>query len=386
MRVHLLTRTPRLISRLLLVTFLIVSSGCAQTQEVPHGAFVTSDGVGFRVEVVARGLQVPWSLAFAGDDLYFTERRGTLNVLRKNSKSATLIASISDVRATGEGGLMGLAFHPDFTSNRLVYLSYTYNSNGHTLNKVMRYVFGDSGLSRPLVVVDGIPGAGVHNGNRIKFGPDGKLYITTGDAAQRQIAQDMNSLGGKILRVNDDGSIPADNPFPRSRVFSVGHRNPQGIVWDPVSKTMFSAEHGPSGFDGPGGGDEINLIEAGKNYGWPIVHHQQSEFGMMAPLLEFTPAIAPGGVAFASPSVLPGFDKNLFIATLRGAHLLRVIFKKNSVTEVSHTELLLEDVYGRLRDVILGPDGHLYFCTSNRDGRGSPNNEDDRILRIIPVE
>ncbi len=371
----------------LILLFLVSAWGCAQEKEHPVGVYVTNSGERFKVETVAENLQVPWSLAFVDGDLYFTERKGQLNVLRKGARQHELVGTIAGVHSAGEGGLMGLTIHPQFSSNAFIYLSHTYlDDHERTRNKVVRYTLAERSLTNPRVIIDGLPGAGVHNGCRIKFGPDKKLYITTGDAAQRVIAQDSTILGGKVLRLNDDGSIPADNPFPGSPIFSLGHRNPQGIDWQPNSKLTFTAEHGPSGFDGPGGGDEVNITESGKNYGWPVVHHQQKAPGMESPLLEFTPAVAPGGMAFGSNNVLPSFNGNLFVATLRGEHLLRIVFKEDNLREVSHTERLLEDVYGRLRDVVQGPDGYIYFCTSNRDGRGSPAAADDRILRITVIE
>jgi len=192
-------------------------------------------------------------------------------------------------------------------------------------------------------------------------------------------------LGGKILRLNDDGSIPNDNPFKGSPVYSLGHRNGQGIDWHPTLGILFESEHGPSGFDGPGGGDEINIIEAGKNYGWPTIHHQQAGEGMERPLLEFTPAIAPSGASFCSGRQFPRFANNLFAATLRGGHILRVVLKISDPHVVAFSERLLEGEYKRIRDVVEGPDGFLYFCTSNRDGRASPSSDDDRILRIVPA-
>ena len=235
------------------------------------------------------------------------------------------------------------------------------------------------------VVVENIPAAGNHTGTRLRFGPDGKLYATTGDATNGRIAQEMGNLGGKTLRLNPDGTIPADNPFPGSPVFSFGHRNSQGLDWDPASGLQFQTEHGPSGFDGPGGGDEVNLVEAGRNYGWPLVHHREHRDGMVDPLLEYTPAVAPSGASFCRCALLPSFQGDFFFATLRGERLIRVRLdtKDRRKVRIVETETLFEGVYGRLRDVISGPDGALYVATSNRDGRGSSHPGDDRILRVV---
>ena len=367
----------------IILLLLIVACDCTVFAQ---GIYVTDDGVKFRVEVVAKNLAIPWSIAFAQGDLFFTERPGTLRVLKKGGGVPRLLARLNDVRAVGEGGLMGLAFHPLFNSNRFLYLSYTYSVGGNIFNKVVRYTLSNDSLTGSLVINDRLPGSGVHNGCRIRFGPDRKLYVTTGDAAQRDIAQDMSSMGGKILRLNDDGSIPSDNPFKGSPIYSLGHRNGQGIDWHPTLGLLFESEHGPSGFDGPGGGDEINIVEARKNYGWPVIHHQQTAQGMVSPFLEFTPAIAPSGASFYSGSQFPGFVNNLFVATLRGSHILRVVLKKDDPYSVASSERLLEGRYKRIRDIVEGPDGFLYFCTSNRDGRATPSSDDDRILRIVPVE
>jgi aldose sugar dehydrogenase len=331
------------------------------------------------------GLKVPWSLAFEGNDLYFTEREGTLWVVRQDQTEAELIARVPGVVPNGEGGLMGLAFHPDFAHNGLVYLSYSYEVMGHTANKVSRFRLANEKLLFHSDLIDRLPGAGIHDGCRIRFGPDGKLYVSTGDAAHRQIAQDMNSLGGKILRLNDDGSIPKDNPFGDSPIYSLGHRNGQGIAWHPSLGLLFETEHGPSGFDGPGGGDEINIVNAGKNYGWPAAHHEISEKGMVDPIALFTPAVAPSGASFCTGKVFPEFKNDLFVATLRGKCLLRIELDLETGRRVTRVDSLFVGVFGRLRDVTEGPDGGLYFCTNNRDGRGIPTSSDDRIIKIIRV-
>ncbi len=213
----------------------------------------------------------------------------------------------------------------------------------------------------------------------------GKLYITTGDAAVREIAQDPNSLGGKTLRVNDDGTIPSDNPNPRSPIFAVGFRNAQGIDWHPEAGLQFQTEHGPSGFDGPGGGDEVNIVEAGKNYGWPVIHHRQTKPGYEAPLLEYTPAVAPGSGSFYRGDAFPKFKNNFFFGGLRGQRIQRIVLDPKNPRNVVSEEALLQGGFQRIRDVLPGPDGYMYFSTSNRDGRARPASGDDRIMRIVPA-
>jgi glucose/arabinose dehydrogenase len=198
----------------------------------------------------------------------------------------------------------------------------------------------------------------------------------------------MNSLAGKILRVNDDGTIPPDNPFlnqkdARPEIWAVGVRNPQGLAWQPESGLLFETEHGPSGFDGPGGGDEVNIIEKGKNYGWPVIHHKETKEGLESPLLEYTPACAPASATFYNGSAVPEFKGNFFFGCLRGEAIIRVVLDGRKVIA---QEKLLENKLGRIREVTEGPDGYIYFSTSNRDGRGSPAQADDRIFRIVPAK
>jgi glucose/arabinose dehydrogenase len=192
----------------------------------------------------------------------------------------------------------------------------------------------------------------------------------------------MDSLAGKTLRLNPDGSVPADNPFRGSPIFSLGHRNAQGLDWHPSSNLQFQTEHGPSGFDGPGGGDEVNLVEAGKNYGWPLIHHRQARQGLISPLLEYTPALAPAGGSFARGGRMASFRNDFFFATLLGERLIRVRLDPAGPRKVAESEELFQGVFGRLREAVFGPDGALYLTTSNRDGRGRVRKDDDRILRI----
>jgi glucose/arabinose dehydrogenase len=330
-----------------------------------------------RITVYARGLEIPWAIAFAPDGRAFvSERPGRIRVLRPGRLDPTPAATLP-VAHVGEGGLLGLALHPEFAAQPFVYVYYTYQQNG-LRNRIERLREQGGRLVRDRVILDDIPGAGIHNGGRILFGPDGMLYIGTGDAAQRALAQDLRSLAGKILRLTPDGGIPADNPFPGSPVYSLGHRNGQGLAWHPRTGRLYASEHGPSGEMGRAH-DEVNLIRPGANYGWPEVLCGTRRPGFVDALAcSGDETWAPSGATFVTRGTWRG---RLLVANLRGAHL-RMFTLNEDGTRAERQERLLEG-FGRLRDVVEGPDGALYVLTSNRDGRGRPTAEDDRILRLV---
>jgi glucose/arabinose dehydrogenase len=341
----------------------------------------------FHVETVVSGLQVPWDIVWTPDGrMLITERPGRVRVFEKGKLRAEPLFTVPDVEPSGESGLMSLTLHPQFASNHFLYLSYAYHGDGKQV-RVVRYRETPAGLVEPKVIIENIPAAQFHAGCRLRFGPDGKLYITTGDATERTLAQQLDSLAGKTLRLNDDGTVPTDNPFvgqknARPEIWTYGHRNSQGLDWQPGTNLMFQTEHGPSGFDGPGGGDEVNIVERGKNYGWPVIHHRATHEGMESPLLEYTPACAPGSALFYRGSAFPKFQNNFFFGCLVGTRMIRVVLDGRRVVS---QENLLEGKYGRIRVIAEGPDGLIYFSTSNRDGRGTPASDDDRILRLVPA-
>src|SRR6266705_327480 len=378
-----------------IVTFLLVTAAFALACSHPppgRGAGEIENSpqsqTSFKVETVVENLQVPWSIVWAPDGrMLFTERPGRVRVFENGKLRPEPLFVVPDVEPRGESGLMSIALHPQFASNHLLYLSYAYNSGGQVV-RVVRYRETPNGFVDRKVIIEDIPAAQFHAGCRLRFGPDGKLYITTGDATQRDLAQRLESLAGKILRVNDDGSVPADNPFvgqqnARPEIWSYGHRNPQGIDWQPTTNLLFETEHGPSGFDGPGGGDEVNIVEKGKNYGWPLIHHKEARAGLESPLLEYTPACAPASGMFYRGSAFPQFSGNFFFGCLVGQRIIRVVTNGRAVAS---QENLLEGKYGRIRDIAEGPDGLIYFSTSNRDGRGRPAPDDDRIMRLVPAK
>lgn len=340
----------------------------------------------FSTEVVAENLFVPWSIVFTSPErMLVTERNGTIRVIEHNILLPTPLHTFTEVSTTSEEGLMGMALDPQYDTNKYVYVCLAYDTGNGLADKVVRLTDQGTSLTDPIIILDAIPAAKYHAGCRIQFGPDEKLYITTGDATNKDQAQDLSTLGGKILRINYDGTIPADNPFLNSPVYSYGHRNPQGITWHPVSNVLISTEHGPSLNDGPAGGDEINRIEPGNNYGWPLVSHDDNQSGLTAPLLQFTPAVAPGSALLYSGEVFPEWNGNLLFGALKGEGIIRVVFKDESVTAIQSYDQLNIQV-GRIREVVQGPDGYIYFSTSNQDGRGELRQGDDKIYRIVPAQ
>lgn len=344
--------------------------------------------VSFKVETVVAGLQVPWSIAWAPDGrMFITERPGRVRVVVNGQLRPQPLITVTDVEPSGESGLMSLTLHPQFASNRFLYLSYAYKGQSQ-LVRVVRFRETESGLTDLKVIIENIPAAKYHAGSRLGFGPDGKLYITTGDATERGLAQRLDSLAGKTLRLNDDGSVPSDNPFvgqqnARPEIWSLGHRNAQGMDWQPGTGLMFQTEHGPSTFDGPGGGDEVNIVERGKNYGWPLIHHQEARAELESPLLEYTPAVAPASGMFYRGAGFPQFQGNFFFGCLKEERIIRIVLDGRRVVS---QEALLQGKYGRIREVAEGPDGAIYFSTSNQDGRGKPARDDDRIIRLVPIK
>lgn len=346
---------------LTLIPLLTILMGCAHLEtNGPKDLINTSNNrLDVKPEVLVNELDTPWGIGFLPDAMLITERAGTVSMYDTTHRK---IAELN-VTEISEAGLLGIAVHPDFKSNKHIYLYYTYEIQERPVNRVSRFVLSEDELLSEEVLLDGIPSARFHNGGRIRFGPDGKLYITTGDATVPSSSQDLDSLAGKILRVNPDGSVPEDNPFG-NYVYSYGHRNPQGLAW--YGNTLFSSEHGPSRHD------EINIVVKGGNYGWPD-NCEDQEKNTIQPIrcyTEFT--LAPGSLEY--------HDGSLYVTGLRGTHLRRLELQDEKVV----SESIVLDGKGRLREVI-AHDGLLYISTSNRDGRGVPRLNDDKIIRLDPV-
>lgn len=346
----------------------MTSGGEFPTSPLASPGTIPSPAANRTPQVVAENLDIPWDLVFLPDGtILVTQRGGQLLHITSPQQSIP----VEGVVHRGEGGLMGLALHPDFATNQWLYLFFTTRGEDGLINRVDRYTLRDNQLSERTAIVDAIPGAQYHDGGRLAFGPDGYLYIATGDASQPDLAQDTNSLAGKILRVTDTGDVPADNPFGNP-VYSYGHRNPQGLAWDSTGQ-LWSTEHGPSGNET--GHDEINRIEKGKNYGWPAIRGDQTQAGMETPVKHSgsNETWAPGGAVIT--------DQTLWFAGLRGQKLYQMNLANPSAPLVGH----FSEELGRLRTVVLGPDNWVYLLTSNRDGHGKPAQNDDRIIRV-PLE
>lgn len=324
-----------------------------------------SDISGF--ERAARDLRVPWEVVFLPDVTVVSERPGTLALIEGGRVRERL--AIEGVRAVGEGGLLGMAVHPDFPLNNSLYVYLTYQDDGRIKNRVEKYAFDGRTLSDRKVILDDIPGSGNHNGGRITFGPDKLLYVAAGDAGVSSAAQDTRQLAGKILRVGDNGQIPADNPFGNA-VYSYGHRNVQGLAFDEQGN-LWATEHGRSGV--LSGFDELNLIEKGKNYGWPVIQGDERQAGMEAPVLHSgaSKTWAPAGMVFHNGS--------LWFGGLRGQALYEAKIDGKKV--VGFTERFVRQ-FGRIRAVGKDLENKLHITTSNTDGRGSPNDGDDQLIMV----
>ena len=380
---------------LLLIFSLNVVSCSAADGEIDFPVIPASKKVPqLKVETIAENLEIVWSIVFAPDGrMFFTERPGRVRVIENGKLREKPFFVIPDIELSGESGLMGMTLHPNFAENHLIYLAYAYQdaANEHNV-RIVRYRETGETFVDPKTIIEAIPASKYHAGTRLKFGPDGKLYITTGDATKQKRAQNLSLINGKTLRLNDDGTIPNDNPFvnqkdARPEIWTYGHRNAQGMDFQPETGLMFQTEHGPSIIDGVSlfkrtGGDEVNIVERGKNYGWDKISHNMTKKGMETPIIEFSPAIAPASGMFYRGNLFPEFKNNFLFGALKGEMIVRLVLDGRKIVSRDN---LLEKQYGRIREVSEAPDGSIYFSTSNRDGRGDAAANDDRILRITPA-
>jgi len=321
------------------------------------------------VIILAENLDKPRAIAVSDNRIFVTEKDGYIRVIENNILLESPLATFRTVNVF-DGGLLGITVHPNFSNNHLLYVFLTYEENGSLWNKILQITEEENKLKDVKVILDKIPGSSFTNGGFLKFGPDKKLYVGTGTVSDAShLPQDINSLSGKILRLNDDGTIPSDNPFPNSYVYSLGHRHPQGMTWDD-SGNLFVAEFGPEK------NDEINLIKAGKNYGWPE-QECSGNIDFENALLCYDPSIEPGGILFYSGDKID-FESKFIMASMRASNLYQVDFEEGLSSQKS-----ILSGNGRIRDVVEGSDGSLYVITSNTDGKGFPDGLDDRLLRIL---
>lgn len=367
---------------------LLVTAGNA------HAKLFQSSQQAFEVETVVDGLRNPWGMAFLPDGgVLVTERSGELRMVEDGKLLAAPIAGLPEIREIGQGGLLGIALHPRFDQNRLVYLSYAGEEDNRYGTEVLRGRLEGMTLESVQVIFRALPKSrgGRHFGSRLLFAPDGTLYVSLGDRGaspaqgRRHPSQNLEDHIGTLVRINDDGSVPSDNPFvnregARPEIYTYGNRNMQGMALHPQTKQVWTHEHGPMG------GDEINIMRAGINYGWPVITYGKNygsgsqigegthKQGMEQPVYKWVPSIAPSGMAFYTGNKLAGWTGDLFVGSLKFGLLVRLDVDGD---RVSGEERLLYSEFGRIRDVKQGPDGNLYLLTDASDGK---------LLRINPAE
>jgi glucose/arabinose dehydrogenase len=346
--------------RILMILVMLLLAACSNNQQPLEDEGKDVAVVRATPTVLADNLRVPWSIQKINDIFYLSERPGSIVKIENGSKVRQRVELKKPLSGEAEAGFLGFVLHPNFRENLQAFAYYTYDENGRPFNRVVVLTLDGAVWRETRLLLDRIPSGPVHHGGRIKIGPDGKLYFSAGDAAIRENAQSLNNLNGKILRMNLDGSIPNDNPFKGSYIYSYGHRNPQGLAWDEAG-TLYESEHGQSAHD------ELNRITAGANYGWPVIEGNEKQQGMMTPIFQ------TGNVTWA-PSGIAYHDGKLYVATLRGEALQEVDLKTMRSREIV-TGL------GRLRDVIIDGE-NLYFISNNTDGRGNPAADDDKLYQI----
>lgn len=343
-----------------LLWVLIGSMACKKDDDEPVTPVDTA------AKVLTEGLTHPWEILWGPDDfIWMTERGGRISRVNPANGQVSPLLTVSEVQAQGEGGMLGMVLHPDFNTTPHLFVAYNYNNNGQYREKIVRYTYNGSTLVSPVVIFDNIAAAGIHNGCRLLITPDQKLFISTGDASNSGIAQNTGSPNGKILRLNLDGSIPADNPIANNPVWSFGHRNPQGLVF--ANNILYSSEHGPSS------DDEINIIEKGRNYGWPVVNgvcDPGSEMtfcnanNVRQPIEIWTPTIAPCGLDYYDNDLIPQWKNSLLLCTLKGNRLIQLTLNGEH-NNITGTQEYFQGTYGRLRDLCISPEGKVFLSTSN---------------------
>ena len=348
---------------------------------------ISSSQSNLKTRNVATGLDTPWEIIWGPDNqIWVTERFGRISRINPTTGVITPLLTISEVRENGEGGLLGMVIDPLVRDNVTdVFAAYDYNnSSGSYQEKIVKYQFTGTTLVNPVIILDNISAAGIHNGCRLVISPDRKLFITTGDASTSSTAQNVSSINGKILRLNLDGSIPSDNPIRNSPVWSWGHRNAQGLVYAPLNNLLYSSEHGQNIED------ELNIIQKGRNYGWGNVEGACDlaaektfcrDSNVVEPIAGWVPTLGVAGIDFYNHNNIPEWKNSILMTSLKGARLTVIKLSNDGLTAVSKTDFYT-NTYGRLRDVCISPDGKVYIAVSNKDTRGVPKADDDKIVEI----
>ncbi len=348
----------------ILISLLIGFIQCKKKSGNPNDP-PPSGSVAIKDSVIVQGLSHPWEILWGPDNfIWMTERGGKISRVNPATGAVALLHTIGDVISTGEGGLLGMVLHPNFAATPHVFVAYNYNAGGYK-EKVVRFNYTGTTLTNPVTIIENITASSIHNGCRLLITPDLKLFITTGDAANQALPQNTASVNGKVLRLNLDGTIPADNPLAGNPYWSLGHRNPQGLVY--ANSILYSSEHGPSN------DDEVNIIEKGRNYGWPTVHGfcdngTEQSFcttnNVKEPLKAWTPTIAVCGLDYYTNDLIPQWKNSLLMVALKEARLYQLKLNDAKTGIISSTEYFVNS-YGRMRDVCISPSGNVYICTSN---------------------
>ena len=359
------------------IFFLVLFFGLACGKSENHISQPAPGPATIKDTVLVSNLDIPWEILWGPDNfIWMTQRGGSISRVNPSNGEVSLLLNVSETVSNNEGGMLGMVLHPDFNANPFLFVAYDYNQGGAYKGKIVRYNYHGGALINPTVLLDNIQASSIHNGCRLLISPDLKLYITTGDASNQANPQDTNSVNGKILRINLDGSIPSDNPFPGNPLWSYGHRNPQGLVM--VNGKLFSSEHGPDT------DDEINIIQKGRNYGWPDVRGfcdltaEQSfcqAHQVVEPIQAWTPTIAPSGLDYYNKDQIPQWKNSLLLCTLKDARLIRLQLD-DAQEKIISTQEFFVNKYGRMRDVCISPAGEVYVCTSN-------GSQGDKLIRIF---
>jgi aldose sugar dehydrogenase len=343
-----------------------------------------------KTRTVTTGLDTPWEILWTpNNDIWASERLGRISSINPTTGERKELLKISDAVEVGEGGLLGMVLDPDFVQNKFAYIAYNYLATGNDYReKIVRYTYdvASEKLTQPSILLDNIDGSNNHNGCRMIISADKKLFLTTGDAQITSTSQNVKNINGKVLRINLDGSIPSDNPIANSPVWSWGHRNAQGLVFSPDGKILYSSEHGANN------DDEVNIIKKGRNYGWPRVEGkcdnalEQSfckDSNVVEPIYVWTPTLALAGLDFYNSNLIPEWKNSLLVTSLKGSRVTQLQLSQNGESVVKVTDFYT-NTYGRLRDICISPEGKVYIAVSNKDGRGIPKADDDKIVEITP--